>query len=692
MSVSLDNKNEIKKRIEKLRATIREHNHKYYVLDMPGISDEAYDALLRELKNLEDESPEFFSKNSPTVRVGGEALPKFVKTRHKTRQWSYDNVFSFEELQKWEEKILKLKNKHPTLLKEKLEYVCELKIDGLKIVLTYENGELQKGATRGDGTIGEDVTENVRTIRSIPLVLKEKKDIIAVGEIWLSDEELDRINKERAKASLPLFANARNAGAGSMRQLDPKIAAKRNLDSFIYDIDEFQPTTNNQQPTTQEEELKLLKKLGFKVNNSYKLCKNLEEVEIFYKSWIKKKEKAQYGIDGIVIKINSIKIQKALGYTGKAPRYGVAYKFPAEQTTTKIEDIRIQIGRTGVLTPVAHLTPVLVAGSIVSRATLHNEDEIKRLDVKIGDTVVLQKAGDVIPDIVSVIKELRTGKEKSFIMPKKCPICGSSIKKETIGILKHDKHPSKKEKSAGYYCVNKKCFAQELEQIIHFVSKKGMNIDGLGEKIVEQLMNENIISDVADIYELKKGDLEHLDRFAEKSADNLIAAIKKSQKVSLSKFLFALGIRHVGEETAELLANQFTTINRSKNAKLLELEEIEGIGEVVAKSFYDWMNDPQNQKLLTRLLQYIDIQNPKKLQTTNYKLRNKTFVLTGTMQSMSRDEAKTKIKELGGKVAGSVSAQTDYVVAGEDPGSKYEKAKKLGIKILNEKEFLKLLE
>jgi len=676
----MNNKYDIKKRINNLRTALREHNYKYYVLDAPSISDEAYDALLRELKKLEDENPEFLSKNSPTQRIGGEPLKTFLKTQHKMRQWSYDNIFDFEELKKWEEKILKLKNKEQSLLREKLEYVCELKIDGLKIVLTYKNGELETGATRGDGVVGEDVTENVRTIKSIPLVLKEKIDVISVGEIWLSDEELMRINKEREKAGLPFFANARNAGAGSMRQLDPKIAANRKLDSFVYDIDEVKIKT----PNTQTEELELLKKLGFKVNQKYKLCKNIKEVQEFYEHCIKIKDKEKYGIDGIVIKINSIKIQKALGYTGKAPRYGVAYKFPAEQTTTKVLDIRIQVGRTGVLTPVAHLTPIVVAGSTVSRATLHNEDEIKRLDVRVGDTVIIQKAGDVIPDIVEVLKDLRTGKEKIFSMPRACPVCGCNIKKETIGY--------REDKSAGYYCANKKCFAQELERIVHFVSKKGMNIDGMGERIVEQLVHEGLVADSADIYELQKGDLEPLERFAEKSADNLIKAIEKSKKVELRKFIFALGIRHVGEETAELLANKFSMINHIKKASYEELDEIEGVGEIVARSVYDWMRDPQNEKLLKRLLEYITFAKARHLQTAKVlPLLEKIFVLTGTLSSMSRDEAKERIKSLGGKVSSSISSKTDYVVAGEDPGSKYKQAKELGVKIINEKEFLKLL-
>jgi len=677
--------NNIKKRIDNLRAIIRKHNYLYYSTDNPEISDEAYDSLLKELIDLEEKNPEFDSPNSPTKRVGGEVMKEFKKTRHKVAQWSFDNVFSFEELTRWEEKIKRLINKEPILKNEPLEYVCELKIDGLKIILTYKDGQLITGATRGDGVMGEDVTSNVRTIRSIPLVLQEKASIVSVGEIWLSEKELERINKERKKKGEPLFANARNAGAGSMRQLDPKIAADRKLDSFIYDIDKYQPTTHNPQPTTQIQELELLKKAGFKVNPDYVLCKNIDEIEKFYQSWINKKDKEEYGIDGVVIKINSKKIQDTLGYTGKSPRFGIAYKFPAEQVTTVVEDIVVQVGRTGALTPVAHLKPTLVAGSTVSKATLHNEDEIKRLDVRIGDTVIIQKAGDVIPDIVEVLKDLRTGKEKQFSMPLKCTVCGSTVKKEVIG--------SGKESSAAHYCTNKKCFAQEIERIIHFVSKKGMNIDGMGEKIVEQLVQEGLVSDIADIYELKLGDLEPLERFAEKSAENLIEAIEKSKKVTLPKFLFALGIRHVGEETSELIANHFGTIDKIKKASVEDFDIIEGVGEVVAKSIHDWLADVHNQKLLSRLLQLAEVQPPQLAEVEPPQvLKGKAFVLTGTLASMSRDEAKAKIKALGGRVSSTVSSKTDYVVVGKDPGSaKYNKARELGVAIIDEKGFLKLI-
>ena len=691
---------EVKNRIEKLRAEIERHNHLYYVFDAPEINDEAYDSLLRELQRLENEHPEFLSKNSPTRRVGGKVAAKFIKTKHKHPQWSFDNVFNEEEFRKWSERAERFLEKEKGVKKEKLSYVCELKIDGLKIVLTYKDGELMTAATRGDGTTGEDVTNNIRTIRSIPLSLEEPVDIIVVGEVWLPESELARINKDRAKAGEPLFANARNAAAGSIRQLDPNVTSSRRLDSFIYDIDVVGVKSQKskvhkvQSPGTQEGELQLLKELGFKVNPHNRLCAGIKEVQEYYKEWADKRHKEEYGIDGVVIKINSCDVQKTLGYTGKAPRFGVAYKFPAEQVTTRVEDIQVQVGRTGALTPVAHLAPVLVAGSVVSRATLHNEDEIRRLDVRIGDTVIIQKAGDVIPDIVSVLKDLRTGREKKFVMPTRCSICGSTVKKIAIGGSQSSTAVgSLTSASAAHYCTNKKCFAVEKEQIEHFVSRKGMDIDGMGKKIVEQLMNEGLISDVADIYELTAGDLEPLARFADKSAQNLVDAIESSKKVSFQKFIFALGIRHIGEETADLVANYFGTIAKLQNATLEEVDAIDGVGEVMARSVYDWMRDKNNQKLLVRLCSYVKIQDARnKKQKDSLPLSGKVFVLTGTLSGMSRDEAKARIKAQGGKVASSVSAKTDYVVLGEDPGAnKYDKAKKLGVAIIGEEEFKRII-
>ncbi|HRY82358.1 MAG TPA: NAD-dependent DNA ligase LigA [Candidatus Moranbacteria bacterium] len=708
-------KNQAKIRIEKLSKEINKARYEYHVLDKPDVTDEIYDSLTEELRKLEEKFPELRSPDSPTQRIGGKPLEKFQKVKHKIRQWSFDDVFDFSELQKWEEKIIRMKNKEAGIKNLALEYVCEIKIDGLKIILNYENGNFVQGATRGDGIIGEDVTENIKTIYSVPLKLDSPVDLIAVGECWLSKSELERINKARKKQNEPLFANSRNAAAGSIRQLDPKIAASRKLDSFVYDIEEIKVESQKSKaksPETQIEELELLKKLGFNVNSEHKLCKNIQEIEDFYNSWKNKKDKEDYGIDGVVIKINSKKIQDALGYTGKSPRWGVAYKFPAEKVTTVIEDIKVQVGRTGALTPVAHLRPVKVAGSTVSRATLHNEDEIKRLDTKIGDTVVIRKAGDVIPEVVEVLKNLRTGKEKKFKMPEICPICGSRVAREEI-------KNKNQEVSAATYCVNKKCFAQEREKIIHFVSKKGFNIDGMGDKIVEKLMSEGLVSNFSDIFELEYGDLEPLERFAEKSAENLINSIKESKKIALPKFLFALGIRHLGEEGAILIAKaikkEFSIFNFqfSKNFQPASLssgfpisnfikifpeikkedwEKIKGVGDKMAESVNAWFSDQENIEILKKMEKLgVEIIIEKEQKNQNKKLSDLTFVLTGEMKNFTRDEAKDMIRKEGGDVSSSVSRKTNYVVAGENPGSKFQKAKELNVKIISEEEFRKLI-
>lgn len=736
----------VKNRIEKLTAEINKLRYEYHILDKPDATDEVYDSLTRELKELEKKYPELKLPDSPIGRIGGKPLSKFQKVRHQVRQWSFDDVFSFGELGKWEEKVSRLINKFSltrpsgTLSQRErgdvfyIDFCCELKIDGLKVILTYENGIFIRGATRGDGIIGEDVTNNLKTISSIPLKLNYPVDCVVVGECYLGKDELDRINKTRAGRKEALFANSRNAAAGTIRQLDPKVAASRKLECFIYDMDYIsltRPTGTLSQrergeygiPETQIEELELLKKLGFNINEEYKLCKNIEKIEEYYRKWIEKRDSLNYGLDGIVIKINSNGIQKALGYTGKSPRWGVAYKFPAEKVTTVVEDIKVQVGRTGALTPLAHLRPVSVAGSTVSRATLHNEDEIKRLDIRIGDTVVIRKAGDIIPEVVEVIKTLRTGKEKIFHMPARCPICGGAVSRENLEVRPLSTETTKRGRtsktSAATYCLNPKCFAVEKEKIIHFVSKKGFNIDGMGEKIVEQLMNEGIISNAAEIFELEKGDLEPLERFAEKSADNLIASIEKSKKIALEKFLFALGIRYAGEETAVLIANNLKLAignleNQNANLKMendnlkgkiknlndiincfpkISQEQwlkIKGIGIKSAESLTEWFNNKDNLKLLEKMnKQGIKIEFPQ-LQSTNYKLRGKTFVLTGELENFTRDEAKDMIRKAGGDVSGSVSAKTDYVVAGENPGSKYDKAKKLGVGIINEREFKRL--
>lgn len=666
---------DIRDRYEKLVKTVDHYRYLYHVLDKPDVTDESYDSLMRELVDIEERYPELKTPESPSQRVGGEPLSEFKKVKHEVRQWSFDDCFSPEGLKKWDEKIRRMISKEPTLKNEKVEYCCELKIDGLKIILTYKNGKFVEGATRGDGVIGENVTENLKTIKSIPFVLPKPIDIIVVGECWLSKKELERINKERGKKGEQLFANTRNAAAGSIRQLDPKIAAKRNLSSFIYDIDKI----SGGLPGTQDGELKLISDLSFKTNPHHKIFDTLEGVEEYYRKWSKDKDKLDYGLDGIVIKINSRKIQEALGYTGKSPRWGIAYKFPAEQVTTIVENIVFQIGRTGVITPVAILKPVLVAGSTVSRATLHNEDEIKRLDVRVGDTVVLQKAGDVIPDIVEVIKSLRTGKEKAFIFPKKIDGCGGDGSIERI--------PGQ----AAWRCVYKNSFAQLKRKFYHFVSKKAFNMDGCGPKIVDVLLDEGLVSNFDDLFTLKRGDLLSLPRFAEKSVDNLLSSIENSKKITLNRFIVSLSIPQVGEETAIDLSKHFNSLEKIRNAKVEELQQIDGVGDIVGKSVYDWFSDKENSKLVDRLLRQVRIEPLDYARgSQSQRLTGKSFVLTGTI-SMSRDDAKAKIRALGGDISESVSSKTSYVIAGENAGSKLDKARELGVEILNEDKFLRLI-
>jgi len=715
-------KKQAQNRIGKLSAEINKLRYEYHVLDKPDVTDEVYDSLMAELRELETRYPDLQAVDSPTQKIGGKPLEKFRKVKHAVRQWSFDDVFSLEELRKWEEKIGRMVEKLEGGQGGEggvggLEYVCEIKIDGLKIILTYEDGIFVRGATRGDGVIGEDVTENLKTIYSIPLKLEYPVSGVFVGECWLSKKELERINKERAKNGEALFANSRNAAAGSIRQLDPKIAASRHLDCFIYDIDlvEF-PISNSQfsnnfqfpisKPQTQMEELELLKELGFNVNRETKLCRNVSEIEKFYQGWIHKKDSQNYGIDGVVVKINSCDLQEALGYTGKSPRWGVAYKFPAEKVTTVVEDITVQVGRTGALTPLAHLRPVRVAGSTVSRATLHNEDEIKRLDIRIGDTVVLHKAGDVIPEIVEVITGLRTGKEKIFHMPETCPICGGPVGRESVGVSPLQRRGfTPTALSAATYCLNKNCFAVEKEGLIHFVSKKGFNIDGMGDKIVEHLLSENLISDAAEIFELKKGDLEPLERFAEKSAQNLIEAIQASKKITLEKFLFALGIRHVGEETAVLIAGNTGQVTSAKVNNLGDVivvfpkitaedwMDIKGIGKKSAESLAGWFSNEKNLEILERMKEAgVEIDPGEKgAKKGKGKFSGMTVVLTGELAGWTRDEAKDIIRREGGSVSSSVSKNTSFVLAGENPGSKYDKAKTLGVRIVDEGEFKEMI-
>ena len=670
-------------RLIALKEVIERHRRLYHTLDTPEISDEAYDSLIRELEGIESEYPELLASDSPSQRVGGDPIKEFVKVKHAHRQWSFDDVFDLAELNKWEEKVRNFMEK-AGVAEEKLEYCCELKIDGLKTILTYEDGVLKQAATRGDGEVGEDVTHNIRTIKSLPLELKNKheiKSLTTVGEVWMSVKDLERINKERIKAGEPIYANTRNLAAGSLRQLDPKVTASRKLDSFIYDIDEI---SNDQFPITQSGELELLKELGFKTNPHFEVCKNVSEVQAFYEKWTKKRHDLDYQLDGIVIKVNSRKIQEALGYTGKSPRWGVAYKFPAEQVTTILEDITFQVGRTGVITPVAILKPVVVAGSTVSRATLHNEDEIKRLDLRLGDTVILQKAGDVIPDIVSVVQELRpkpvVGNSKigkPFVWPTHISACGGDGRIERV--------PGE----AAWKCVNTDSFEQQKRKFYYFVSKKCFDMDGLGPKIIDVLLENNLVSDFSDIFRLKKGDLLALPRFAEKSADNIMESVEKARMVTLSRFLTSLSIPQVGEETAYDVAKHFGSIDAIAGASFKSLRSIYGVGEVVAQSFVDWFKDADNKKLVRDLSKYVTIKAENT--TASRPLEGKSFVFTGTLPTLDREVAQDMVRKNGGDVSSSVSKKTSYVVAGEEAGSKLDKARELGVVVLTEDEFLKLI-
>ena len=663
---------DIEKRAERLRKAINQYRYDFHVLNKETISPEALDSLKNELVIIETEYPELITPDSPTQRVAGKPLPGFKKIVHKVRQWSFNDAFTEEDIRNFDERVRKF---YEASFGEKINptYSCELKIDGSHLVLEYENGLLKSGATRGDGRVGEDVTENIKTIESIPLRLNEKVSVVVEGEIYMSKTQFERVNKEQANKGETLFANARNIVAGTVRQLDPRIVASRKLSTFMYDIS----LADFPMPDTQIEELKCLERLGFRVNEERILASSIDEVIEYWKKWEKKKDKEDYLIDGIVIKLNERKAQEALGYTGKAPRWGIACKFQAEQVTTQVVDISLQIGRTGVLTPVAILKPVLVAGSTVSRATLHNEDEIKRLDIRVGDTVIIQKAGDVIPDIVKVLPEFRTGKEKKFVFPKHVPLCGGDGSIERI--------PGQ----AAYRCVAKNSFAQQRRKIAHFTSKKVFNIVGFGQKTVDQLMEAGIISSFDDIFKIKRGDLSALPRWAEKSIDNLLVSIEKSRNVSLGRFIAGLSIPQVGEETARDLANYFEDEKSFRSATRDELTEIEGVGPIVANSIIEWFADRDNLKMYENLLREVKIYKEKK--TEKGTLTGKTFVLTGTLPTLSRIEAAEMIRKFGGKISGSVSKETDFVLAGKDPGSKYTNAVKYGVRVLNEDDFLKMI-
>ncbi len=654
-------------KIKKLRQEINHHNYLYYSQDNPKISDSEYDKLFKELRELEDKFPDLITNDSPTQRVGAPPLKSFAAVTHKVPLISLDNAFSEEELRDFDERVHKGLNKPST---EKIEYVCEMKMDGLAISLEYKNGKFVRGSTRGDGKQGEDITLNLKTVRSIPLVLNEKVDIEARGEVYLPYKDFIKFNEERMEAGETKFANPRNAAAGSLRQLDSKITAQRPLAIFNYGA-----ILEDKKITKHSEVLGYLKDLGFRINPNTEICHGIEAVLKFIHKWESKREALDYEIDGIVIKVNALADQKKLGATTHHPRWAIAYKYQPMQAETMVEDILVQVGRTGAITPVAHLKPVHLAGVVVKRATLHNEDEIKRLGLRIKDYVKVQRAGEVIPEIVKVVKEKRTGHEKEFYMPKKCPVCGGEI--------------FRPEGEAVSRCINFACPAQVKERIRHFCTRGAMDIEHMGPAIIDQLVEKKLIEDVGDIYSLKKDDLTKLERMADKSAQNILDAIEKSKDRDFERLIFGLGIRNVGRHIAHLLAEQFSSMEKLEQAKEEEISNIYGVGPTVAKSAVHFFNQKTNQQILEKLAQ-AGIKMKTHISSGPKPLAGKKIVLTGTLETLSRDEAQSLIRKLGGQPSASVSSQTDFLVFGKEPGSKLDKAKKLGVKCLSEEEFKKI--
>jgi len=673
------NKSEAKKRVKLLRDQISDLRYRYHVENDPEVTDSMYQGLMAELRALEEQYPDLLVKHSPTQRVAGEPAAGFKKVRHTVTQWSFNDAFTRADLEQWEERILKILEKKLGARPDNVEYSCELKIDGLHMVLTYDSGVLKTAATRGDGSVGEDVTQNVRTMHSVPLKLTKEVDIVVEGEVWMNTKMFEKINSLRERKSEPLYANPRNIAAGTMRQLDAKIVASRQLSFTAYDV------SDGAIPETQDLEIAELKSLGFATDQHRSVQNSVEGITKFWNTWKNKSRSLEYWIDGVVVKVNSRKYQEILGYTGKAPRWAIALKFPAEQGTTTIRDVHVQVGRTGALTPVAVMDPVQLAGTTVTHATLHNFEEIDRLDVRIGDTVVVEKAGDIIPKVVKVLEKMRSGNERKISTPKRCPKCKSQVTKNEI----QDK---KKRTSASLFCTNQSCYAQILRKIAHFVSKKAFNIEGLGTKIVERLLDEGVVNNSADIFSLTSENLEKLkglEGFGEKSIENLVVSIDTARDISLSRFIYALGIRHVGEETAIALADRFGSLKNIKEATLSDLEEVEDVGPGVASSLVEYFADKDNASLVKRLEGSVTILTQRKA-SNNGNFSGKTFVLTGSM-SMSRSAAESAIRDEGGKISSSVSRQTDYVVAGSKPGSKLKKAQALGITILDEGSFEGLL-
>ncbi len=664
-------------RYERLKTAIDHYRRQFHVYDIEEITESARDSLMHELVELETKYPSLVTPDSPSQRVAGKPLPQFQKIRHQVEQWSFNDAFEAGDLRAFDERVKRfLASSRGSTSRKPLTYVCELKIDGLKIVFTYEKGRLMTAATRGDGEVGEDVTQNIRTIESVPLRLSRPIDIVVEGEVWMSSKNLERLNKERAEAGEPLFANPRNVAAGSIRQLDPKIAAARKLDVFIYDV----AKTSESFPPTQMEELEYLRELGFKVNPHHEVVRDIEGAIAFWEQWKKKGRHQEYWIDGVVVKVNERDLEETLGYTGKAPRFAIAFKFPAEEVTTILEDIAFQVGRTGVVTPVAHLRPVSVAGSTVSRATLHNEDEIRRLDVRIGDTIVLRKAGDVIPEIVSVVKELRPDHSKVFSWPTHVAACGGDGSIERV--------PG----AAAWRCIDRSSSARFKRAFAYFISKKALDVDGVGEKVAELLIDEGLVQSLDDLFTLEEGDFLALPGFAKLSAKNAHDAIRTASKdVPLARLITGLSIDHVGEETARDLAEHFGTMQKLRAATIEQLQQVNGIGGVVAESLVKWFADKSNGAMLDRLLTHITIAQSEAASSARLSLAGATFVFTGGLETMSREDAGKLVRDRGAHVANTVSKKTTYVVAGAESGSKLDTAHGLGVTVLTEDEFLRIV-
>jgi DNA ligase (NAD+) len=663
---------DVEKKIEALREKIRHHEYLYYVVDNPEVSDLEFDKLMRRLKDLEAEHPELITADSPTQRVGGKPREGFVKVPHSSPMLSLDNTYSEEELRDWERRVHELSGR------SEVDYVCELKLDGMSLALIYEDGKLVRGITRGDGSVGEDVTLNVRTVRSVPLSIPKEKlkkagipvDFEVRGELLMPTASFKKINEERERNGLPTFANPRNFTAGTVRQLDSNITAERRLDYFPYILLQNGRTYFDHHSKT----LAALDAVGFKVNPNHKLVRSMDEVWAFIQRWEAKRDSLPYEIDGIVIKVDRTSLQDELGFTGKAPRWAIAYKYAARGAVTKLENVRWQVGRTGKLTPVAELTPVAIGGTTVRNATLHNMDEIERLGVKIGDWVRVERGGDVIPKVVEVDKEHPRGK-KEIEAPEKCPVCGTKVVRT--------------EGEVDYRCVNANCPAKLRETILHFASRGVMNIDGMGDVLVNQLTERGLVKNVADIYRLTKNDLLSLERMGDKSAQNILDEIENSKKLPLERVIYGLGIRMVGERTAQFLAEHFGSMEALESAGVEELQDVNEVGPRIAESIVEFFSIAANRKLIERLREAgLTLTGQKKRRGT--KLAGKTFVLTGTLAHFTRDEAKKMIEDAGGKVTGSVSKKTDYVVAGTDAGSKLDKAKELGVAVIGEEELERL--